>query len=76
LRGKLANNFQAVSTKRFNSVRWKARVASIPVCAWFAFILILVATNEDQPRLEALPVLTLVALTIIACFTAWRWERA
>lgn len=32
--------------------------------------------NEDQPRPEVIPALILVALTIVACLTAWRWERA
>lgn len=70
------NNFQTGSTKRTTWVRWTARVASILVCAWFTFILALVATNEDRPRPEVIPALIVVALTIGACVAAWRWERA
>lgn len=70
------NNLQTVATKRTIWVCWTARVASILVCAWFAFILALVAANEDKPHPEVIPALILVALTIVACFTAWRWERA
>jgi peptidoglycan/LPS O-acetylase OafA/YrhL len=70
------NNSQTVLPTRANPVRWTARVASILVCAWFAFVLVLVATNEDQPRAEVIPSLILVAINIGACFAAWRWERA
>lgn len=70
------NHLQPVSTQQINRVRWLARIASLGVCAWFTLLLFLVATNEDKPALEAIPALLLVAFTIIACFSAWRWERA
>ena len=70
------NNLQTASTQRTIWVRWTARAASIFVCAWFTFILTLVATNEDPPRPEVIPALILIALTIVACVAAWRWERA
>jgi peptidoglycan/LPS O-acetylase OafA/YrhL len=69
------NNLQTVLPKRSNSVRWAARVASIPVCAWYTLVLVLVATNEDQPHTDVIPALILVAINIGACFAAWRWER-
>jgi CHASE2 domain-containing sensor protein len=42
----------------------------------FLFILFLAVTNEDKPQGAAIPVLVLLALTMVSCFIAWRQERA
>lgn len=53
-----------------------ARVASIIVGTAFLGILGLAVTNEDAPSAAGMVVLILLALELLACAAAWRWERA
>jgi hypothetical protein len=56
-------------------MRWIARLCSVVVSGSFLLVLFLAFTNEDKPQGMAILLLTLLALTIMACFAAWRWER-
>jgi hypothetical protein len=57
-------------------VRLAARLTSLSTSAAFLFIIFLEVTNADELQPAALPVIVLLALTILAGWTAWRWERA
>jgi hypothetical protein len=57
------------------SMRWMARLLSIVISGVFLLIIFLAVTNEDKPQGAAIPVLVLLALTIVGCFSAWRWEK-
>jgi cell shape-determining protein MreD len=57
-------------------IRWVARLSSLAINGVFLFILFLAVTNEDKPQGAAIPVLVLLALTMVSCFIAWRQERA
>jgi len=58
------------------SIRWMARLLSVMVSSMFLLIMFLLITNEDKPQGMAIPVLVLLALTIMGCLVAWRWEKA
>ena len=55
--------------------RWTARLSSFTTSSVFLLITFLAVTNEDRPPSPAIPVLALLALTILACLVAWRWEK-
>jgi len=57
-------------------IRWIARLSSLAINSVFLLILFLAMTNEDKPQGAAIPVLVLLALTMVSCFAAWKWERA
>ena len=52
-----------------------ARFASLIVSGAFLLILFLALTNEDKPQGRANVILALLALSIVACIAAWRWQR-
>ena len=55
--------------------RLTARLLSLATSGVFLFIVFLAVTNEDRPKAPAIPVLTLLVLTVLACLVAWRWEK-
>ncbi len=70
------NNIQLTSEKSNLSLRWMARFLSIVVSAMFLLIMVLAITNEDKPTATAVPVIILLAMTIMECLAAWHWEKA
>ncbi|MBU0494857.1 MAG: hypothetical protein KKA73_16795 [Chloroflexi bacterium] len=62
-------------TEAVRLVRWATRLSSIAVSSVFLLIMALAITNEDAPQTPAIPVLVLLALTIMGCIAAWRWEK-
>jgi hypothetical protein len=62
--------------KNIVPLRWIARLSSIATGSVFLVILVLEFTNEDQPQFAAVPLLTLLVLTLVSSFAAWRWEKA
>ena len=69
------NAIQPAIGKSGVSMRWMARLFSIVISSAFLLIIFLAVTNEDKPQGAAIPLLALLALTIAACFAAWRWEQ-
>lgn len=69
------NNTRIDDNRAVAGIRQLARWASLVTGGVFLLILFLAVTNEDRPQALALPVLTLLALTLLACLAAWRWER-
>lgn len=57
-------------------MRWMTRVLSVGISLVYLMVIILAISNEDKPQGAAILVLALLALTIVACFVAWRWEKA
>ncbi len=59
-------------------IRWIARLSSLAINSVFLLILVLALTTEDKPQgvIAAIPVFVSLALTMVSCFAAWRWERA
>jgi signal transduction histidine kinase len=70
------NDARPATGNRDTVIRWIARLSSLATNSVFLFILFLALTNEDRPQGAAIPVLVLLALTMVSCFAAWRWERA
>ena len=70
------NDVQPATSNWDTVVRWAARLSSLAINSVFLLILFLALTNEDKPQGAAIPVLLLLALTMVSCFAAWRWERA
>ena len=58
------------------TLRWMARWLSSIVSGAFLLISMLAVFNEDKPAGAAIPLLALLALTIVGCGAAWRWEKA
>jgi hypothetical protein len=69
------NDIQPTLNKSSISIRWVARLLSVLVSSMFLLIIFLAITNEDKPQEMAIPVLALLALTIMGCLVAWRWEK-
>jgi len=70
------NDVQSATSNWNTAIRWIARFSSLTINSVFLLILFLALTNEDKPQGAAIPVLVLLALTMVSCFAAWRWERA
>lgn len=70
------NDFQPATANRNAVFHWIARLSSLVIDSVFLLILFLALSNEDKPQGAAIPVLMLLALTMILCLAAWRWERA
>jgi xanthine/uracil/vitamin C permease (AzgA family) len=70
------NDVQSVTRNWETVIRWIARLSSLAINSVFLLILFLALTNEDKPQGAAIPVLVLLALTMVSCLAAWRWERA
>jgi hypothetical protein len=70
------NDIQPATGNRDTVIRWIARLSSLAINSVFLLILFLAVTNEDKPQGAAIPVLVLLALTMVICLAAWRWERA
>jgi hypothetical protein len=70
------NDVQPAKSSWDTVIRWIARLSSLAINSVFLLILILAVTNEDKPHGAAIPVLVLLALTMLTCLAAWRWERA
>jgi hypothetical protein len=66
----------AISQRKSGTICRTARIASVGVSVPFLFLMLLALTNEDPPRGAAIPVLLLLALTLVGCFAAWRWPKA
>lgn len=69
------NDTQLTLGKSSFSMRWMTRLLSVLVSAMFLLIIYLTVANEDKPQGMAIPVLALLALTIMGCLAAWRWEK-
>ena len=69
------NTIRPTSARSGLPVRWMTRLLSIVVSCGFLLIMVLAVTNEDKPQGAALPVLTLLGLTMLASLAAWRWEK-
>jgi signal transduction histidine kinase len=69
------NNVQPATDNWGTVIRWIARLSSLAINSVFLLILFLALTNEDKPQGAAIPVLVLLALTMVICLAAWRWER-
>jgi xanthine/uracil/vitamin C permease (AzgA family) len=70
------NDIQPATSNWNTVIRWIARLSGLAINSAFLLILFLALTNEDKPQGAAIPVLVLLALTMVSCFAAWRWERA
>jgi xanthine/uracil/vitamin C permease (AzgA family) len=70
------NDVQPTTDNWDTVIRWSARLSSLAIDSVFLLILFLALTNEDKPQGAAIPVLVLLALTMVSCLAAWRWERA
>ena len=70
------NDIRPAPSNRNTVIRWIARLASLAINSVFLLVLFLALTNEDKPQGAAIPVLVLLALTMVSCLAAWRWERA
>jgi hypothetical protein len=70
------NDIQPVTGNWNTVIRWIARLSSLAINSVFLLILFLAVTNEDKPQGAAIPVLVFLALAMVSCFAAWRWERA
>jgi hypothetical protein len=70
------NHFQPTTGNCDTVIRWIARLSSLAINSVFLLIMVLALTNEDKPHGAAIPVLVLLALTMVSCLVAWRWERA
>jgi hypothetical protein len=70
------NDVQPATDNWGTGIRWLARLSSLATSSVFLLILFLALTNEDKPQGAAIPVLVLLALTMVSCLAAWRWERA
>jgi hypothetical protein len=70
------NDVQPATNNRNTVLQWIARLSSLVIDSVFLLILFLALSNEDKPQGAAIPVLVLLALTMVICLAAWRWERA
>jgi xanthine/uracil/vitamin C permease (AzgA family) len=70
------NDIQPETSNWDTVIRWIARLSSLATNSVFLLILFLALTNEDKPQGAAIPVLVLLALAMVSCLAAWRWERA
>ena len=70
------NDAKTATSNWDTAIRWIARLSSLTINSVFLLILVLAVTNEDKPQGAAIPVLVLLALTMVSCLAAWRWERA
>ena len=70
------NDLQPATINRNTVFHWIARLSSLVIDSVFLLILFLALSNEDKPQGAAIPVLVLLALTMVICLAAWRWERA
>ena len=68
-------NAQTGPDKGVYWARLTARILSLATSGVFLLIVFLAVTNEDRPQAPAIPVLTLLVLTMLACLVAWRWEK-
>jgi hypothetical protein len=66
---------RTVPGKTANWVRLAARFLSLATSGVFLLITYLAVTSEDGLKAPAIWVLALLALTILACLAAWRWEK-
>ncbi len=57
------------------AVRWVARIASLMVSSLFLLVIFSEIFSKDPTPGPAVPILVLLALTVLGCFLAWRWER-
>lgn len=70
------NDLQPATINRNTVFHWIARLSSLVIDSVFLLILFLALSNEDKPQGAAIPVLVLLALTMVICLAAWKWERA
>jgi signal transduction histidine kinase len=70
------NDIQPETSNWDTVIHWIARLSSLATNSVFLLILFLALTNEDKPQGVAIPVLVLLALAMVSCLAAWRWERA
>jgi len=70
------NDLQPATVNRNTVFYWIARLSSLVINSVFLLILFLALSNEDKPQGAAIPVLVLLALTMILCLAAWRWGQA
>lgn len=70
----IINNISMGDSRAAAGIRQVARWSSLMTSGAFMLILFLAVTNEDRPQTPALPVLVLLALNLLACWVAWRWE--
>ena len=68
-------SIQPALSQAINPIRWVARLSSIMVSGTFLLIMLLAITNEDPPQTPAIPILVLLAFTMMGCIAAWRWEK-
>ena len=70
------DHLQRVPRRQCTHLCWLTRMLSILVTGAFLLIGVLAVVNEDKPQGAAVPILALLALTMLATLAAWRWERA